>query len=862
MDASLITASHLFTEDERAALDADALDRWQACLPEPFNFLNEILNEVIDDVLLTAHVTEAAAKAADSRPVPDSEDGVVEIGPPSMRTIPPALAAMGADALLAPIAEGVYAVALGDGGLWLWDAGGGSEPQQLGQAVAGLVPCQLTCTALPPSTAPPSRRRLMLLSATPAPAPPEGAEEGAEPPPPPEAGAEDAQLLVVDLTSPSVHNLASSPGWEVGPVADERLAALAPATATLASDGRFAAVALTAGQVAVYHLPLPKPAPPPPDKEERKGTSVLSGSKESPAAPIPPPPPLDPASLVLTTEALGAPLTAVTVHFLLAPAPRAVGEPLTWSSAGLLLYAHGSHTLHQRMLPSRVALAAGGDGALADPEERIEWMLPGRLTASAISADSVLLATGLDEGSVVLWDTNVRSERYVLQRHSAAVTHIALLGATRLYSIAADHTLHGYDITNEPETGLGKLVCRRRLDESVQVHWVSVCAPLTLILLGCNDGVRVLDSHGDLFARLTAATPAPPMPAADSPLPDTARVLHLKTPGPNAYFPTARQLTLVAISTAAPTEAPAAVDGEEAAPAEAPAEEGVEADGGVDGVTDSPYARLECHSLIEAFLSTYPHITPLLGGEPTVKILSALLTGYKHEQRLDAQLMAQVPLFAPPTLKGNLTSQGGGASRGGRSRGGTSRASSVRSGMGGGKERRTSNLPNVPEDDLLQASRISSVRGSSKGSSGGKGGEGNGGLSEQMLLERQQSHVGSSGPASTVDRSQTMPQHRPSVAGGSTISGGFERVPEAGKSIDGRHSISGGTLASSAGTALSDAAAGQPPFVDPVAKVQRLQRSRLHGRFQREARVQRRWEELKTMAASMHTQQMLAQKGK
>ena len=50
--------------------------------------------------------------------------------------------------------------------------------------------------------------------------------------------------------------------------------------------------------------------------------------------------------------------------------------------------------------------------------------------------------------------------------------------------------------------------------------------------------------------------------------------------------------------------------------------------------------------------------------------------------------------------------------------------------------------------------------------------------------------------------------------------------------------------------------------MDPISKVQRLQRARLHGRFARESRVQRRWEELKAMAANMTQQQQLAQKGR
>ena len=57
---------------------------------------------------------------------------------------------------------------------------------------------------------------------------------------------------------------------------------------------------------------------------------------------------------------------------------------------------------------------------------------------------------------------------------------------------------------------------------------------------------------------------------------------------------------------------------------------------------------------------------------------------------------------------------------------------------------------------------------------------------------------------------------------------------------------------------MSDAMAGAPPFVDPVAKVQRLQQQRLKGRFQREARVQRRWEELKALSMSMQQGQQAA----
>ena len=99
-----------------------------------------------------------------------------------------------------------------------------------------------------------------------------------------------------------------------------------------------------------------------------------------------------------------------------------------------------------------------------------------------------------------------------------------------------------------------------------------------------------------------------------------------------------------------------------------------------------------------------------------------------------------------------------------------------------------------------------------------------------------------------------------STVGGSSIGGGTR-----GDDLDRRsigQSIAPSVGQSSAGTALSDASKGEPPFVDPVSKVQRLQRARLHGRFARESRVQRRWEELKAMASTMTQQQQLAQKGR
>jgi len=52
-------------------------------------------------------------------------------------------------------------------------------------------------------------------------------------------------------------------------------------------------------------------------------------------------------------------------------------------------------------------------------------------------------------------------------------------------------------------------------------------------------------------------------------------------------------------------------------------------------------------------------------------------------------------------------------------------------------------------------------------------------------------------------------------------------------------------------TSLGDGSRNAPPFNDSTARIQRAILRQASGRFTREARVQRRWESLKTTAAQM-----------
>ena len=207
-------------------------DRWQAALPEPFSFINEILQETIDDVLLAATVKEAASALESAKPVPDDESGAAVLGATLTHSLPAVLeSATGSDTLLAGVADGVFAVALGTGGLWLWDTSQeGAEPLALAEAVPGKVPCVLLSTPLPISTGSPQRLRLA-PSPHPRPLLPRTRRRAAR-----GRGEGDGQLLVFDVTPP---DMMGETGWQAAPVADFKLAAFAPARASLSSDGRF-----------------------------------------------------------------------------------------------------------------------------------------------------------------------------------------------------------------------------------------------------------------------------------------------------------------------------------------------------------------------------------------------------------------------------------------------------------------------------------------------------------------------------------------------------------------------------------------------------------------------------------------------
>ena len=333
-------------------------------LPQPYRLCDELLNELIDDFLQVCFLEADAAQELSA----DTESDAVSLAPMRTWTLPSQIPTAGT--LVSAISSEVLAIATPPptSCLLLWDLSTG-HMQTLTTSDTGLVPVSLQCVAPTPSN-PVVRQRLALLS--------EGEADGM------------GKLLLLDL-APPVHvdpaqrdpqaNLPTA-DWVVSPIGALDVNA-SSAGGKFSADGLFYACALRDGAVAVYSVPLP------PSPKGGDASKVTSGDAPEVAP-----------QLVLTSPStsVGSAAGAVCVHFLLAPAPRGMGEALSWGAVGLLTWHRGERGLRQLMLPSRTELASPlSDGTGAPPA--LQWLFPYEITASAASLDSVFVALGLADGS-------------------------------------------------------------------------------------------------------------------------------------------------------------------------------------------------------------------------------------------------------------------------------------------------------------------------------------------------------------------------------------------------------------------------------------------------------------------------------
>lgn len=69
------------------------------------------------------------------------------------------------------------------------------------------------------------------------------------------------------------------------------------------------------------------------------------------------------------------------------------------------------------------------------------------IIASAINKSSTFLALGLMDGSVIIWDTNINTEKCYLDKHKLSVTCLSFYNEWYLISGSMDGTVNMYDLT-------------------------------------------------------------------------------------------------------------------------------------------------------------------------------------------------------------------------------------------------------------------------------------------------------------------------------------------------------------------------------------------------------------------------------
>jgi hypothetical protein len=421
-----------------AAVDAMAsLEHWQPVLPMPFRIIDELLTELIEGTLLRAGLVEAEhARRLQLAPTADEEAGYMQVVADHCLSAPAALGDL-AQALVLQLCDGVMVVACTSdvGRLWLWEEG--SQPQELLALPPGLAPRSIAavpagsmgaaCVADGSAT-----RRLLLVADT----------AGGDPAQ--EAAATRASVHVLDVIPPVSGTRAS---WRVTPQAEVSAVTPHAPSARISDDGGLLACPADAQTIHVYALSAA--AKPHRVEEEGKGTPQ-EASEPGRGTTVPSAP-----RLVYTVAYPAG--SAPHLSFLLAPRARALAEPLTWRACGMMLWSTASPPqLSQLVFPSG---PTAFPSAQAPPSpidlgaHSVAWRLPHPITASAQGGHSAWYATGHSDGSVVAWDTSLRMAKYSLQRHAAAVTHLAFFKGSLLLSLAADGSLHCYDLSKDAETG-------------------------------------------------------------------------------------------------------------------------------------------------------------------------------------------------------------------------------------------------------------------------------------------------------------------------------------------------------------------------------------------------------------------------
>ena len=359
-------------------------------LPQPYRFVNQLINQLVSDSMDKTFVDEAdsslATGALDWR-VPEAEQ-VVGL-PPDKVLRPVAALPLGQLACWAAVEGTPFRIAVDQVGTMIayqMQTDGAREVCRATEAVTldhtAVPPASIVCCGRGPLGA-----LAVVYTANAAKVFALGVQA-------PEQDDEVLEEDQTDLATPSFSTVAATVAFD------------SPARSVSIAMGLLASV--HDDHARVYELPnarLEALAPVPEEGEDDSGEGV----------------PLEPWVKTEAVAADGAAGNGVA-DFIQAPvAGSVVGGAQRKDAVGLLLYWNGAQMLRRYELPS-MGMSPPESGEIAP---KFEWTCSSAITASAMDPTTTLYITGHADGGVAVWDNRLAALHRMMPSHKAAVTALA-----------------------------------------------------------------------------------------------------------------------------------------------------------------------------------------------------------------------------------------------------------------------------------------------------------------------------------------------------------------------------------------------------------------------------------------------------
>ena len=256
---------------------------------------------------------------------------------------------------------------------------------------------------------------------------------------------------------------------------------LNPAGALISPDGTLMVVFPATGGVDLYSLPR---------AGSSSDTIILPFSDDNECK----------ASTVECNGHLDSPPGPMRVSFFMAP-----GQAQEWLLCGLVVWSDGGTELSLVLLQEK--RVSGNDVSL-HLENAVSWRIPHQICAAHMGANSLgVFVTGQLDGSIFLWGLKTRTLYLQIEStHSTPMQQLALSSTGRnLMSLASDASLHMFEISCDRDVYTSQITSRVQLvaglNSSTFLGWMNAFIALVV----SKGDALVFDQAGEVIALLTAS---------------------------------------------------------------------------------------------------------------------------------------------------------------------------------------------------------------------------------------------------------------------------------------------------------------------------------------------------------------------